>query len=171
MQVGATFVSEWRSKELSVACHSVDSMVRSAELSRAQDPAASGVVLSEETFHRMISLERKRSERSQRPFVLLLIDTGRNQPDDKQGRVLLDMLSALQGATRETDVTGWYTTNSVVGGMFTEIVLDNNAVLSTILSRVGTVLRDRLDTDQFSRIKFSFHVFPDEWDSQDLDRP
>ncbi len=119
----------------------------------------SKAILPEEAFRRMISIERKRSERSQRPFVLLLIDTGRTQPGDKQGRVLLDMLSALQGATRETDVTGWHTTNSVVGVMFTEIVLDNNAVLSTILSRIGELLREKLDTDQFSRVKFSFHVF------------
>jgi len=146
-------------------------MSRSPELSSSQSRLAPSEVLSEESFHRMISLERRRSERSQRPFVLLLIDAGRNQPGEEQGRILLDILSALQGATRETDVTGWYTTNSVVGVMFTEIVLDNNAVLSTILSRVGTVLRDRLDTDEFSRIKFSFHVFPDDWDSQDLDRP
>jgi lipopolysaccharide/colanic/teichoic acid biosynthesis glycosyltransferase len=154
-----------------VAPRTVDSMSSSPERSPWQGRVAPGEVLSEESFHRMISLERRRSERSQRPFVLLLIDTGRNQPEEKQSRVLLDMLSALQGATRETDVTGWYTTNSVVGVMFTEIVLDNNAVLSTILSRVGTVLRDWLDTDQFSRIKFSFHVFPDDWDSQESDRP
>jgi lipopolysaccharide/colanic/teichoic acid biosynthesis glycosyltransferase len=146
-------------------------MFRALELSLAQGRVAPGEVLSEETFHRMIALERKRSERSQRPFVLLLIDTGRNRPGEKQGRVLLDMLSTLQGATRETDVTGWYTTNSVMGVMFTEIVLDNNAVLSTILSRIGAVLRDRLDTDQFSRIKFSFHVFPDDWDPQNPERP
>jgi lipopolysaccharide/colanic/teichoic acid biosynthesis glycosyltransferase len=144
-------------------------MYRSPELSSSQGRVEPGEVLSEGAFHRMISLERRRSERSQRPFVLLLIDTGRNHPGDKQGRVLLDMLSALQGATRETDVTGWYTANSVVGVMFTEIVLDNNAVLSTILSRIGAVLRDQLDTDQFSRIKFSFHVFPDDWNSQDQD--
>jgi lipopolysaccharide/colanic/teichoic acid biosynthesis glycosyltransferase len=139
--------------------------------SRLQNEVDSKQILPEEAFRRMISLERKRSERSQRPFVLLLIDTGRSQAGDKQGRVLLDMLSALQGATRETDVTGWYTMNSVVGVMFTEIVLDNNAVLSTILSRVGELLRQKLDTDQFSRIKFSFHVFPDDWDSQDPERP
>jgi lipopolysaccharide/colanic/teichoic acid biosynthesis glycosyltransferase len=130
-----------------------------------------GKILSEEAFHSVIALERKRSERSQRPFVLLLIDTGHHEPGEKQGRVLLEMLSALQGATRETDVTGWYTTNSVVGVVFTEIVLDNNAVLSTILSRIGVVLRDRLDTDQFGRVKFSFHVFPDDWDSDNPDRP
>lgn len=159
------------SKELHVATRPADSMSSSAERSPSHGPVAPGEVLSEETFHRMIALERKRSERSQRPFVLLLIDAGRNRRGDKQGRVLLDMLSALQEATRETDVTGWYTTNSVVGVMFTEIALDNNAVLSTILSRIGAVVRDRLDTDQFSRIKFSFHVFPDDWDSQNPERP
>jgi lipopolysaccharide/colanic/teichoic acid biosynthesis glycosyltransferase len=141
---------------------------RNSQLQNLLDAEA---ILSEEAFRRMISVERKRSERSQRPFVLLLIDTGRNQPGDKEGRVLLDMLSALRVATRETDYTGWYTTNSVVGVMFTEIILDNNAVLSTILSRIGALLRERLDTDQFSRIKFSFHVFPDDWDSQDPGRP
>ena len=144
---------------------------QSERKSQLQNLLDAEAILSEEAFRRMISVERKRSERSQRPFVLLLIDTGRNQPGDKQGRVLLDMLSALQVATRETDYTGWYTTNSVVGVMFTEIILDNNAVLSTILSRIGALLRERLDTDQFSRIKFSFHVFPDDWDSQDPERP
>ena len=139
--------------------------------SQPQNLLDSQEVLSEEAFRRMISQERKRSERSQRPFVLLLIDTGRTQPGDKQGRVLLDMLSALRGATRETDVTGWYTTNSVMGVVFTEIVLENNTVLSTILSRIGAVLRGRLDTDQFSQIKFSFHVFPDDWDWQNPERP
>jgi lipopolysaccharide/colanic/teichoic acid biosynthesis glycosyltransferase len=141
--------------------------------SQPQNLLDSNEILSEEAFRRMISIERKRSERSQRPFVLLLIDTGRSQSGDKQARVLLDMLSALQGATRETDITGWYTTNSVAGVMFTEIVLDNNnnAVLSTILSRIGSLLREKLDTDQFSRVKFSFHVFPDDWDSQDPERP
>ena len=154
-----------------MATRHAESMFRFSEPSRSQGPVAPGEVLSQEAFHRMIALERKRSERSQRPFVLLLIDTGRHEPGDKQGSVLLGMLSALQGATRETDVTGWYATNSVMGVVFTEIVLDNNAVLSTILSRIGMVLRDRLDTDQYSRIKFSFHVFPDDWDSQNPDRP
>ena len=146
-------------------------LFRSPEPSRSQGPVVPGEVLSEETFHQMIALERKRSERSQRPFVLLLIDRGRMHPGDEQGPVLLDVLSALEGTTRETDVTGWYKTNAVVGVMFTEIVLDNNAVLSTIFPRIATVLRDRLDTEQFSRIKFSFHVFPDNWGVQDSDRP
>ena len=118
----------------------------------------------------MISLERKRSERTQRPFVLLLMDTGR-VPTESNGRILLDILSALQAATRETDVMGWYQSNSVVGVMFTEIKLDNNLILSTILSRIGEVLRDRLTAKQFSQIKFSFHLFPEEWDASNRERP
>ena len=127
-------------------------------------------VLTAEVFRRMISLERKRSERTQRPFVLLLMDTGRTQPTEKNGRILVDILSALQSATRETDVMGWYEMNSAVGVMFTEITLENNLILSTILSRISDVLRGRLTGEQFSQIKFSFHLFPEEWDSSNPER-
>ena len=134
-------------------------------LPRSQDWTASDKeVLIEDVFRRMIALERKRSERTQRPFVLLLMDTGRDLPSEKNGRVLLDILSSLQVATRETDVMGWYEMNSVVGVMFTEISLDNNLILSTILARISEVLRDRLTIEQFSQLKFSFHLFPEEWD-------
>jgi lipopolysaccharide/colanic/teichoic acid biosynthesis glycosyltransferase len=158
-------------KELHLATRQRASIFRSSKPVRSAEPTAPAEVLSEATFHRIIARERKRSERSQRPFVLLLIDTGGDQPGSNQGRLLLELLSAIQGATRETDVTGWYATNAVVGVMFTEIVLDNNAVLSTILSRIGAVVRNRLDTDQFSRVKFSFHVFPDDWNPEDPGRP
>jgi lipopolysaccharide/colanic/teichoic acid biosynthesis glycosyltransferase len=128
-------------------------------------------VLAEEVFHRMIALERKRSERTQRPFVLLLMDTGHRVPSKKSGRILLNILNALQSATRETDVMGWYEGSSVVGVMFTEITLDNNLILSTILARISDVLREKLTVDQFSQIKFSFHVFPEQWDSSNPERP
>jgi lipopolysaccharide/colanic/teichoic acid biosynthesis glycosyltransferase len=127
-------------------------------------------VLTEEVFRRMISLERKRSERTQRPFVLLLMDTGRTQPTEKNGRILLDILFAMDSATRETDIMGWYETNSAVGVMFTEITLDNKLILSTILSRIEEVLRGRLTSEQFGEIKFSFHFFPEEWDPTNPER-
>ena len=138
---------------------------------RSQNPATTSEILTEDIFRRMISLERKRSERTQRPFVLLLMDTGRDLPTEKNGRILLEILNSLQAATRETDVMGWYESNSVVGVMFTEITPDNNLILSTILSRISDVLRGRLTNEQFSQIKFSFHLFPEEWDSTNPERP
>ena len=127
-------------------------------------------VLTEEVFRRMISLERKRSERTQRPFVLLLMETGCTQPTATNGRVLFDVLSAMQSATRETDIIGWYETNSAVGVMFTEITLENKLILSTILSRISEVLRGRLTDEQFGEIRFSFHLFPEEWDPSNPER-
>ena len=137
---------------------------------RADDGLELKEILDQEVFRRMISLERKRSERTQRPFVLLLMDTGRTQPTEKNGQMLLDILSALQSATRETDIMGWYETNAAVGVMFTEITLENNLILSTILARISDVLRGRLTSEQFSQIKFSFHLFPEEWDSNNPER-
>jgi lipopolysaccharide/colanic/teichoic acid biosynthesis glycosyltransferase len=128
-------------------------------------------VLPEGAFHRVIALERKRSERSRRPFVLLLVDSGRNPLSGESRRILDDLLSALQSGTRETDVTGWYEEDVIVGVMFTEIDTDENRVLSTILTRVGAMLRERLSSEQFNRIKFSFHVFPDNWDPNHPERP
>jgi lipopolysaccharide/colanic/teichoic acid biosynthesis glycosyltransferase len=135
-----------------------------------QNSAASIEVLAEEVFCRMITLERKRSERTQRPFVLLLMETGCSLPAAKNSRILLEILSALQAATRETDVMGWYKSDSVVGVMFTEITLDSNLILSTILARISDALRNKLTTEQFGQIKFSFHVFPEEWDPQKPER-
>ncbi len=143
---------------------------RSAKSVQPQNGLDLKEVLAEEVFRRMISLERKRSERTQRPFVLMLMDTGRTQPTEKNGRILLDILSALHSATRETDIMGWYEENSAVGVMFTEITLENNLILSTILARISEVLRGRLTTEQFSQIKFSFHLFPEEWDSNNPER-
>lgn len=150
-----------------------NSILNISDRSRPSDKAAPPDVLSEAAFQRLIALERKRSERSQRPFVLLLIEAGNSPPSENNGngRSLPEMLTALQGATRETDVTGWYKKDTVVGVMFTEILLDNDLVLSTILSRIGRVLREHLDEEQFGHFKFSFHVFPDNWDGNDPGRP
>jgi len=159
-----------------VATQITNSIAGSGALRRRPQVTQDAEVLSEEVFQRMLALERKRSERSQRPFVLLLAETSgqpvsSNGNSEKRARMLTELLSALQGVTRETDAMGWYKVNEIVGVMFTEIVLENNAVLRTILVRIGDVLRERLDTEQFNRIKFSFHVFPDDWDTQNPDRP
>ena len=65
-------------------------------------------ILNEGAFHRMISLERKRTERSRKPFLLMLLDMGNGLRSDNNKKALDKILSALSLSTRETDVTGWY---------------------------------------------------------------
>lgn len=129
-------------------------------------------ILSEEAFHRMISLERKRTERSRKPFLLMLVDMGATVPSDRDWKTLGKIQTALAVSTRETDVTGWYRTNAVVGVMFTEITIEDRAsILSTMMTRVSETLRDSLSLEQFSRISISFHLFPEGKDGESFQQP
>ena len=121
--------------------------------------------LDEASFHRMISLERKRTERSRKPFLLMLLETGGRQPSPKNGHALSNIVSVLLASTRETDVTGWYKDQTVVGVVFSGLVIDDkNSILSTMLARVSSTLRDNLTFEQFNQISISFHLYPDDWD-------
>ena len=79
--------------------------------------------LGEEAFHRMISMERRRTTRSRKSFLLMLVDMGEISTPKQHGLGLRKVLSTLSSILRETDVTGWYKEDSVVGVMFTEINL------------------------------------------------
>ena len=125
------------------------------------------VVLDEASFRRMIALERKRTERSRQPVLLMLLDAGNFLPFDKGGRMLSNILSALSLSTRDTDVTGWYKENSVVGVMFTEISADDHAsILGTMMNRVSQTLQNNLSLEKFSQISISLHVFPEDWNQE-----
>ena len=129
-------------------------------------------VLPEETFKRMIAIERKRTERSRKPFLLMLLEMGEYHASEKNGKVIASVLSALLESTRETDVIGWYKDSSSVGAMFTELVIENrSSILSTMLSRVSSILEDKLTFEQFNQISISFHFFPDKWDDEEPKRP
>jgi exopolysaccharide biosynthesis polyprenyl glycosylphosphotransferase len=129
-------------------------------------------VLQEEAFKRMIAVERKRTERSAKPFLLMLLETGEHQSGERNDKVLANVISALLPATRETDVIGWYKQHSSVGVMFTQIVIfDQKSILSAMLTRVGDILRDNLTFEQFNQVSISFHFFPDKWDHDLPQRP
>ncbi len=94
----------------------------------------------------------------------MLLETGNYSSPDRNGYVLNKILVALTASTRETDVTGWYKSDSIVGVMFTEIpAKDKGSVLSTMLARVSSTLKDNLSFEQLNQVSISFHLFPEEW--------
>lgn len=140
-------------------------------LSAGPASAAARSIPSEQVFCRMIALERKRSERSKKPFLLMLLDLGERLPAEKNGKTLGKILAALSATTRETDVTGWYKDRCVVGAMFTEISpAERNSIVGTVITRVSEILRKTLTFEQFNQLTISFHAFPEEWDD-DLRQP
>lgn len=64
-------------------------------------------VLNEETFKRMISIERKRTERSRKPFLLMLLDMGSGQSSGRNEKALDNIVSALLASTgKQTSLAG-----------------------------------------------------------------
>ena len=116
-------------------------------------------VLDEESFHRAIALERRRTERSRKPFLLMLLDIGDLAEGDEQ-EISSEILGLLSLATRETDVIGWYE-GSVVGVMFTEITLeDRGTILQVMMDRVCDGLRDNLKPEQLQMSGLPCICFP-----------
>ena len=129
-------------------------------------------ILREESFIRVLSLERKRAERSRGQFLLMLLDArGIPQPERRE-KVLLQIASAVLDSTRETDICGWYEQGLILGVILTEVgSADMNPVLNALQVRVGTVLRGALKLRQMNEIHISFHLFPEEWESDHPQSP
>ncbi|HBI24018.1 MAG TPA: hypothetical protein DDX84_07450, partial [Nitrospiraceae bacterium] len=75
----------------------------------------------EDYFSEVLSNERKRTERTKRPFLLMLLDIERFQRVKRKDEVLKDIASVLFSSTREIDVKGWYKHDSIIGVLFTEM--------------------------------------------------
>jgi len=145
--------------------------IASLDISADILPVEERGILNEKAFEKQISLERKRTERSRKPFLLMKLDLENCLRLDNYGKALDRIFSALSLSTRETDVTGWCKNNSVVGVLFTEFGDDRNAIPSTIMTRVSDTLRKNLSEQQFKQISFSFHLFPEEWNHDIPQRP
>jgi lipopolysaccharide/colanic/teichoic acid biosynthesis glycosyltransferase len=120
----------------------------------------------------MIAVERKRTERSGEPFLLMLLEVGNLQSSEKNEKALNNILSVLPSSIRDTDIIGWYKDRTTVGVMFTGLARkDKSSILSVILSKVSATLQGQLTSDQFDQVSLSFHFFPDDWDHDNRGRP
>jgi lipopolysaccharide/colanic/teichoic acid biosynthesis glycosyltransferase len=124
-------------------------------------------LFSEEMFAKLLCLERKRAERSRKPFALMLIDAKKPLQTDRRNVVFARIAIALSLSTRETDIWGWHKDGSVIGVILTELgSADTTALRSTMLSKVSSALQTNLRPSEIEQIHISFHVFPEEPDSQ-----
>jgi hypothetical protein len=80
-----------------------------------------GRAYNEEAFRYFLAVERKRSKRSARPFLLLLL--GLEEPSgmamDLDPVTTAKLFSGLSQCLRETDFLGWYREGRVVGAVLT----------------------------------------------------
>lgn len=134
-------------------------------------PAGRNAVLREETFHAMLALERRRAERSRKPFVLMLLDGHLIREGGPHASVVEILISAVSEATRETDLVGWHEQGKVLAIIFTELNLEGTAPITEVLhSKMLKALQHNLDHKLVSKLVITAHVFPESWDMGRPDR-
>ena len=119
----------------------------------------------EKYFNELLSIERKRSERSKRPFVVMTFDfTGITDMTSRRGSIKW-AVNTLSMITRETDIKGWYRSLEVLGVIFTEINgLETETLQKYILKDLqASLAKEQLDFIRISLlIRTSVHRFPDD---------
>jgi lipopolysaccharide/colanic/teichoic acid biosynthesis glycosyltransferase len=128
-------------------------------------PACRAGAVKEETFHAMLSTERRRAERSRKSFVLLLIDSHAVQMNGSSAAFNERLTSVVSTATRETDTIGWYEEDRILGVIFTELNSEGKSPITNVLyTKVVAALRDNLDQKTASSLAVSVHLIPESWD-------
>ena len=128
-----------------------------------------GEVLEEKFFIRMLRLERKRTERSGKPFMLMLLDGEELFQEPTGTETLSAIVAAIAGSTRETDMLGWYEQGAKLAVLFSEIDTVDSTAVGKVIERVTLALRQNLGIEQFKGLKISFRVFPEHSSSDKQD--
>jgi lipopolysaccharide/colanic/teichoic acid biosynthesis glycosyltransferase len=115
-------------------------------------------------FDRLLYLERKRTERSRRPFLLMLLNIENLLPPGAGYNLVKKLEKALSSCTRETDIRGWYEQGKIMGIIFTEMGAIEEIVKEKIFLKIQEKLCQALGSEAVERIRVAYHVFPEPGD-------
>jgi exopolysaccharide biosynthesis polyprenyl glycosylphosphotransferase len=130
---------------------------------KAEPNGAHGSAFAEDVFHSLLTLERRRAERSRKQFVLMLMDA--HMENGSAAGILKEAVDAVMVTKRETDLIGWYRQGAILGVIFTEVNDGANQPITEILrAKFETSFADRMGKNRAAKIAISFHIFPETWD-------
>jgi exopolysaccharide biosynthesis polyprenyl glycosylphosphotransferase len=122
-------------------------------------------------FRHMLRVERMRTERSKKPFLLLLLDLSRLIETTQNIEIIDKVKASLNPSLREADIRGWYNKNRTIGVLFTEIAAMDKAFIDTIMDKSYDRFCERLDPSSIKKIDLSFHIFPETNQELPADEP
>jgi hypothetical protein len=114
-------------------------------------------------FLNFLRLERKRSERSRRSFILVVIGLKDFSKTAERREIVKDITTVLSSTTRDIDMKGWYKDNEAIGIIFNEIASDTQnckADQHYILNKVWENLTEYLGLARFDKLEISYQIFP-----------
>jgi len=119
--------------------------------------------LPESAFRRLLCHERKRSERSRKSFVLMLVQRKTSKPHDETP-ALERVVKPLAGLIRETDTLGWFESNGILGVIFSELGdAELSAAVESIESKTLAAFHRALNANQVEALQISFYSYPRSW--------
>jgi lipopolysaccharide/colanic/teichoic acid biosynthesis glycosyltransferase len=118
-------------------------------------------VIQEAAFVQMLRFERRRTERSGKQFMLVLI-SGEDFHAESGGMLVSSVVSAISSNTRETDVLGWYERDITLGLLMTEISLTDTTTINTILQKISVAVQNAVSPEKYRRLALMYRVFPQE---------
>ncbi len=119
--------------------------------------------LPENQFLAAISQERQRSERSKKPFLLMLAELSPLPEIASRIQLVNRTIDVVRNSIRATDVIGWHQHEQVLGVIFTELGdADKDTALAALKTRMGKVLQGDSERLSEAAAKLSFHWFPEE---------
>ncbi len=127
--------------------------------------SVAGVVLPETAFRRILVLERKRSERSGDPFLLVCLNVGALQGETGQvDPVVRDtVFSCLVSSLRETDIVGWHQDQEIAAALLTELgEASPQRIREVVVDKLEQSLRKCLPAEIRARIRIDVYFFPEE---------
>jgi lipopolysaccharide/colanic/teichoic acid biosynthesis glycosyltransferase len=113
-------------------------------------------LMNEDVFRTVLVRERKRADRSNQPFVVLLLSV--ESGEAARSAMWDGALDALSAAKRDTDVMGWFEEGATVALIVPDIDRDASAVARELEDRVRAEMAKRLSVEGAGRIAIDLHV-------------
>lgn len=118
-------------------------------------------VIQEAAFVQMLRLERRRTERSGKQFMLVLI-SGEEFRAESGATLLNNLVAAISSCTRETDFLGWYEHDMTLGLLMTEIGQADTATINIIVQKLSVAVQNAVGLESFRQLTLIFRLFPQE---------
>lgn len=129
----------------------------------------------ERHFLSFLQLERRRSERSARSFMLVVIGLKDFPRIAERREITKNITGVLTSITRDIDIKGWYKHNESIGIIFNEISSDITKSFQGdqqyVLNKVSGTLREHLGLAWFDRLELSCQIFPGDFAAMPKVRP
>ncbi|HPL96943.1 MAG TPA: hypothetical protein PKY71_05305 [Smithellaceae bacterium] len=111
-------------------------------------------------FHHLLHVEKTRSERAQKPLILMIIDISSLMKEQHAHDLQKQIKSVLETSLTDSDIRGWYNYNEKIGIIFSGVTSADSRQIGTILKKINDNLSKRMDDGLSNQINIFFHIYP-----------